>query len=49
MSSKRITIMIDEEVLKKLRDLQAKQIRETSESVSLSAVLNQMLRKNLKK
>ena len=47
--AKRITIMIDDDLLKKLHEKQAKQIKETSESVSFSRVLNDELRKNLRK
>jgi len=47
--AKRITIMIDDDLLKKLHEIQAKQIKETSESVSFSRVLNDELRKNLRK
>lgn len=46
--SKRITIMIDEEIDKKLRLLQAKEISRTSSSKSYSGVLNEVLRKQLK-
>jgi len=46
--AKRVTIMIDEELLKKLHDIQAKKIKETTESVSFSGVLNETLRKSLK-
>lgn len=46
--SKRITIMIDDVIDKKLRLIQAKQIANTSSSVSYSQVLNDMLRKQLK-
>ena len=41
--------MVDANLLKKLHELQAKQIKETSQSVSLSAVLNEVLRESLKK
>lgn len=47
--AKRVTIMLDEDLIKKLHEIQAKQIKETSESVSFSAVLNTMLDKGLKK
>ena len=47
--AKRITIMIDEELDKKLRQLQAKLIQETTSSVSYSQVLNDTLKKRLKK
>ena len=46
--SKRITIMIDDVIDKKLRLIQAKQIANTSSSVSYSHVLNDMLRKQIK-
>ena len=46
--SKRITIMIDDVIDKKLRLIQAKQIASTSGSVSYSKVLNDALRKQLK-
>ena len=45
--AKRITIMLDDDLIKKLRELQAKQIKETTESVSFSAILNETLRKKL--
>jgi len=48
--SKRITACIDDDVMKKLRMLQAKRILETSSSVtsssvSLSEIINDVLRK----
>jgi len=46
--SKRITIMIDEELDKKLRLIQAREISKTSSSKSYSGVLNEALRKQLK-
>jgi predicted transcriptional regulator len=46
--AKRITIMLDDDLVKKLHEVQAKQIKDTSESVSFSAVLNETLRKRLK-
>ncbi|MGD2107315.1 MAG: hypothetical protein PVH93_06865 [Nitrosopumilaceae archaeon] len=45
---KRITKMLDDDLVKKLHEIQAKQIKETSESVSFSAILNETLRKRLK-
>jgi len=48
MVSKRITIVLDDDLVRKLHEVQAKQIKETSESVSFSAVLNETLRKRLK-
>ena len=44
----RITIMLDEDLIKKLHDLQAKEIKKSEQSVSFSKVLNQTLRKELK-
>jgi hypothetical protein len=48
MSKIRITIMIDEEIAKKLRLKQAKLLKKSTKSVSFSQVLNQMLRDYLK-
>ncbi len=45
---KRITIMLDDDLLKKLRETQAKQIKISTKSVSFSRVLNEVLRKGLK-
>ena len=45
---KRITIMLDDDLVKKLHEIQAKQIKQSTKSVSLSHVLNEMLRKSLK-
>jgi hypothetical protein len=46
--SKRITIVLDDNLLKKLREKQAKLIRVSTKSVSFSKVLNETLRKSLK-
>jgi len=43
----RVTIMIDIDLDKKLRNKQAKMIQNTSASVSFSRVLNEVLRKAL--
>jgi len=48
LMTKRVTIMVDEELDKKLRLIQAKLISKTSSSVSYSQVLNDTLRKQLK-
>ena len=40
----RKTIMIDDDVAKKIRGIQAKKIKETSSTVSFSSVINEMLR-----
>ena len=45
---KRITIMIDEDLEKKLRLLQAKTIASSKEGVSFSQVLNKTLRRAIK-
>ncbi len=47
--AQRITIMLDDDLLKKLHEVQAKQIKVSTKSVSFSAVLNETLRKSLKK
>ena len=46
--AKRVTIMLEEDLLKKLHEIQAKKIKETTESVSFSGILNETLRKSLK-
>ncbi|MDH3657286.1 MAG: hypothetical protein OEM77_04030 [Nitrosopumilus sp.] len=46
--SKRITIMLDVDNLKKLHLLQAKLIKETNSSVSFSKVLNETISKAIK-
>ncbi len=46
--AKRITIMLNDDLVKKLHDIQAKIIKESQQSVSFSHVLNEMLRKSLK-
>ncbi len=46
--SKRVTIMIDEDLDKKIRLLQAKAIAKQQKSVSFSKTLNDLVRKALK-
>jgi hypothetical protein len=46
--SKRVTIVIDEDLDKKLRLRQAKMIQQTESSCSYSKVMNDVLRKTLK-
>jgi len=46
--SKRVTIMIDEDLDKKLRLRQAKMIQQKQSSYSYSKTLNEVLRKSLK-
>jgi len=41
--------MLDDDLDKKLRMIQAKDIQSTTSSVSFSSVINEVLRKNLKK
>ena len=41
--------MIDDDLDKKLRQLQAKLIQDTAGSISYSHVINETIRKNLKK
>ena len=48
MNTKRITIIIDDDLDRKLRALQAKQIMKSTKSVSFSNIMNQVLRKSLK-
>jgi len=47
--AKRVTIMIDVEVDKKIRALQAAKIRETNGTCSFSTALNDVLLKGLQK
>ena len=46
--AKRIAMMVDDDLLKKLHDIQAKLIKENQKPVSFSSVLNDILRKSLK-
>jgi len=46
--ARRVTIMLDDDLLKKLHEMQAKLIKESQKSVSFSRVLNETLRKKLK-
>ncbi len=45
---KRITVVLDDELVKKLREKQANQIKKSVKSVSFSRVLNMTLRKCMK-
>ena len=45
---KRVTVVLDEDVIKKLRNIQAKKINKTTDTVSFSSVINQELRKCVK-
>lgn len=46
--AERVTIMLDDDLVKKLHEIQAKRIKESTKSVSFSAVLNETLRKKIK-
>ncbi len=46
--SKRITVVLDDELVKKLRNIQSMKIRKSKKSVSFSRVINEELRKDLK-
>jgi len=46
--SKRITIMLDDDLAVKLRKIQAEQIRKSDKSVSFSHVINETLKAGLK-
>ncbi len=45
---KRITIVLDDDLVKKLREKQAKLIKKSVKSVSFSSVLNETLRMVIK-
>jgi len=45
---KRITIVLEDDLLKKLRLLQTKQIKESASTVSFSKIINETLKKSLK-
>ncbi len=45
---KRITVVLDDEVVKKLRNIQSKMISKSTKHVSFSRVINEELRKALK-
>ena len=46
--SKRVTVVLDDALVKKLHEKQAKLIRESTKSVSFSKVVNDTLREVLK-
>jgi len=45
---KRVTIMLEDDLIKKLHDIQAKLIKDSNANVSFSGVLNDTLRTSLK-
>jgi len=46
--AKRITVVLDDELVKKLRNVQSKKISKSKKSISFSRVINDELRKVLK-
>ncbi|HSA76988.1 MAG: hypothetical protein KGZ34_09435 [Nitrosarchaeum sp.] len=46
--AKRTTIMLEDDIIKKIRIIQANMIKHSVESVSFSSVVNQILQKALK-
>jgi len=46
--SKRVTVVLELGTIKKLRELQAKQIQKSNVSVSFSRIINEVLQKSLK-
>jgi len=46
--AKRITVVLDEKLVKKLRIIQSKKISKSTKHVSFSSVINEELRKALK-
>jgi len=47
--AQRITVLLQDEIIKKLRSKQAKMIQDSSENISFSYVINEQLRKSLTK
>ena len=46
--AKRVTVVFDDEVVKKLRIIQSKKINKSSKAVSFSRIINDELKKVLK-
>jgi len=46
--AKRVTILLEDDLVKKLRERQSKLIKESTSSVSFSRVVNETIRKSLK-
>ncbi len=46
--AKRITIMLDDDLVRKIHEIQSKQIKQSTKAVSFSRVLNEVARKSLK-
>lgn len=47
--TRKVTFLMDDSLMKKLRKKQAELIKESSKNVSFSSLINQVLHKNLKK
>ncbi|WP_299290826.1 hypothetical protein [Nitrosopumilus sp.] len=45
--AERITIMLNSDIAKKLRNMQAKKVKESASSVSFSRIVNEVLQKGL--
>ncbi|QUC65540.1 hypothetical protein NsoK4_04700 [Nitrosopumilus sp. K4] len=45
--AKRITIVLDDEIVKKLRKIQAKKIQDSSKAVSFSSIIAEYLKKSV--
>lgn len=46
--ARRVTVMLEDDIVKKLRDKQAKLIKESAKSVSFSKIVNEQIKKSLK-
>ena len=46
--ARRVTIVMDEDIIKKIHERQAKQIKESAKSISFSSVVNETIRKHIK-
>lgn len=46
--AQRITIMLDDDIVKKLRARQAKKIKDTANAMSFSAIVNESLKECIK-
>ncbi len=46
--NKRVTVVLDDEVVRKLHNIQSKMIKKEKSTYSFSRVINEILRKSLK-
>ena len=44
---KRVTVTVDDDLVRRLRTLQAKQIKKYQKSISFSKIINELIRKSL--